>query len=479
MFRSETSNLTARPVGHKLHLLSLLAALTLMGAFVSVPRAEADLLVTSQNSQQPGASCATRPATRCILRYDETTGASLGAFAEACRIEDADRVVRYFGTWTQIADSRASDGTVSRSNQATASAEFPFTGDSVIWLTSRGPDRGTAQIFLDQVYRETVDLYAPSEQFQYQVTYGGLGLGSHIIRVVVTGRANPGSTDTNVDVDAFILGGPLSLTFGPDGNLYVACQQAGVLRYNGTTGEFIDLFASVNDLGAATSLTFGPDGNLFVSNCGGCRPNAQNVLRYDGMTGRFIGVFATGGDLSFPRGLAFGPDGNLYVVSYNNSRVIRYDGVTGAFIDTFVPERSGGLFTPSFLVFGPDGNLYVTGGSFGGPIGAFRYNGQTGDFIDLFAQTNDRAPFDLQFGPDGNLYIVTSRTTADVRRFNGATGEFLGIFAGGTELANPWGLTFTPRGGSVGSSRSWTAPKVQRGPKRQLAQPVHGKPARP
>jgi len=52
---------------------------------------------------------------------------------------------------------------------------------------------------------------------------------------------------------------PRDLLFGPDGNLYVGSFGSGdVLRYNGTSGAFIDTFvkAGSSDLGGPTFLTF-------------------------------------------------------------------------------------------------------------------------------------------------------------------------------------------------------------------------------
>jgi DNA-binding beta-propeller fold protein YncE len=70
---------------------------------------------------------------------------------------------------------------------------------------------------------------------------------------------------------------------------------------------------------------------LFVSNS-----VTDTVQRYDGSTGAFIDTFASGGGLNQPRDLAFSPhDNNLYVVSELTSEIKRYDGITGAFIDTF------------------------------------------------------------------------------------------------------------------------------------------------
>ena len=63
------------------------------------------------------------------------------------------------------------------------------------------------------------------------------------------------------------LGGAFGLTFGPDGNLYVTAQfftaVPGVLRYNGTTGAFMDVFVA----GQFNVPAFGPDGHLYVGFC--------------------------------------------------------------------------------------------------------------------------------------------------------------------------------------------------------------------
>ena len=53
-------------------------------------------------------------------------------------------------------------------------------------------------------------------------------------------------------------------------------------------GDFIDVFASGSGLDAPNGLVFGPDGNLYVSSA-----NTDQVLRYNGNTGAFIDVFVS------------------------------------------------------------------------------------------------------------------------------------------------------------------------------------------
>lgn len=196
---------------------------------------------------------------------------------------------------------------------------------------------------------------------------------------------------TGAYMDDFVATGsgglksPIGMVFGPSGkkgklDLYVGSfSNSNVLRFDGTTGAFLGEFVprGRGGLDHAAGITFGPDGNLYVASGGFCWPNEicgnNAVLRFQGPSGPAPGAFidtfvAKGsGGLLVPNTPLFGPDGNddghqdLYVSNAeysasflskaNTSSVKRYDGGTGAFIDTFVAVGSGGLDGASAMTF--------------------------------------------------------------------------------------------------------------------------------
>jgi len=232
------------------------------------------------------------------------------------------------------------------------------------------------------------------------------------------------------------------LAFGPDGRLYVAAEKtAQVLRYDGTTGAFLDVFVTPGSGGLSQPghLAFGPDGNLYVGSA------TDQVLRYDGGSGAFLGVFAQGDGLADPAGLAFGPDGNLYVASGGSDAVLRYDGASGAFLDSFAANPA--LVAPAGLAFGPDGRLYVASR---GNASVVRFDGQSGAFVDVFVSPGSggmHGAGGVAFGQDGNLYVSSAVLNDNaVFRFDGGSGTFIDQFVmpGSGGLVQPYTLAFVP-----------------------------------
>jgi sugar lactone lactonase YvrE len=175
------------------------------------------------------------------------------------------------------------------------------------------------------------------------------------------------------------------IAFGPDGALYVGSSGNGrILRYDGATGAFIDVFASGDPLERPFSLIFGPGGDLFVS-------SGPTVLRYRA-DGSFVGYAARDPTLEQPIGLATGPDGSLYVVSSTAPSIVRFDFDTGASAGAFVTDS---LAFPSDVAFGPDGDLYVSNASASRVV---RFDGSSGAFEAVVATLPERGvPMGLAF----------------------------------------------------------------------------------
>ena len=218
--------------------------------------------------------------------------------------------------------------------------------------------------------------------------------------------------------------GPLhstaGMTFGPDGNLYAACDYF-VERYDGETRAYLGSFIEpgAGGLEYARCLTFAPDGDLYVSDA-----INERIARYDGATGAFVGIVADTGLLD-PTGLLF-DSGFLYVANTGMDEIRRYDAVTGELVDIFgTPDE---LDSPATLLVGPDGYLYVTCG-FAEEV--VRYDLDTGEFLGTFADTSGGVlpfPFGMTFGPDGNLYVSCLATGA-IGRFDPQTGAYIDRFA--------------------------------------------------
>jgi hypothetical protein len=146
------------------------------------------------------------------------------------------------------------------------------------------------------------------------------------------------------------LNGPDAGTvFGPDGNLYVPGYYSNTIpRYDGVTGDPLGDFTPSDMLEEPRTVVFEGD-HLYVANEG-----TDEVLRFDASTGDFVDVFveAGAGGLNAPGGMVFGPDGVLHVASVNGNTVLRFDG-EGEPLPTLVDAASAGIEAPTHITIAP------------------------------------------------------------------------------------------------------------------------------
>lgn len=266
-------------------------------------------------------------------------------------------------------------------------------------------------------------------------------------------------------VDDFIssqsggLTSPRGIDVAPSGDIFVGSDSpAQVLRYDGETGAFIEVFADAYAGADDRTGDVAIRGDyLFVTTA-----NNDSILRFDlatgapapaaGLTGATFVAPGTGG-LDRPFGIDFDDAGNIYAPSLEGGNVLKFDGATGGFLGVFVASESGGLGDSLDLTFGPDGNLYVADSAVGRVL---RYQGPNGaspgafmdEFIHEGAGGLTRIPADgLKFGPDGDFY-VTSRDLNEVIRFDGVTGEYVETFSAAVPgtVDRPKGLSFDAEG---------------------------------
>jgi sugar lactone lactonase YvrE len=235
-----------------------------------------------------------------ILRYNGVTGAFLGTFGEANNVDSGltNPVGLRFGGDGNLYVSSFGSNEVLRYEGTTGAFLGVFGEASFDKSGLTNPD--------NLVFGANGNLYITSlftsEVIQYDGTTGAF-LG-------VFGDASKAGSGLDIAI---------GLRFGFDGNLYVSSYATDeILQYDGLTGKFLGVFASAanSPINGPVSLEFGPEGDLYVSSSNllnqGDEELMESVLRFDGTTGVFKGVVLdtsnTEGQLSIPTGLTFSPN---------------------------------------------------------------------------------------------------------------------------------------------------------------------------
>jgi len=248
-----------------------------------------------------------------------------------------------------------------------------------------------------------------------------------------------GITVTRIDhVDGFPLRKPYGLDIGPDGALYVANGEPGlILRYN-ITGQFLGVWATVP--GEPRGIRW-LDDHLYVCSWGLGRVlyyrhrdnyNQPNMGIQDQNKGMYRGPFTqemtseikNGVTLDKPYELRFhGVHGKrkLFVASAENGHVLQFDGFNGKYekVLTSVPVPSVSGFAFSFTQNTHD--LFATGFYNGQAV--TRFNGANGTFVSHFKHADLHLPGGM-LAHDDSLYVTSMDT---IKQYSISTGRLIRI----------------------------------------------------
>jgi hypothetical protein len=121
--------------------------------------------------------------------------------------DDSSNKITY-GSWKGANSTSACGGTYRISSLGGATTRLSFTGSRVDWITATGPSAGMASVSIDNVSMSTVDLYAPTVNWQVLHSFAALSSGPHYLVVTVLGTKSGSSMGTAVIVDAFVVYNP-------------------------------------------------------------------------------------------------------------------------------------------------------------------------------------------------------------------------------------------------------------------------------
>jgi hypothetical protein len=117
-------------------------------------------------------------------------------------VGDRSSSLVYRGTWRQNASGPATDDSITTSTQTGAYVRYRFTGLGVAVVAPTSATRGKANIYIDGVYRATIDLVSSTTQHRRVVYARSFGSsGTHTIELRVLGT----SGRPMVSLDAFVV----------------------------------------------------------------------------------------------------------------------------------------------------------------------------------------------------------------------------------------------------------------------------------
>ncbi len=128
----------------------------------------------------------------------QTTTISLGL------LQENSHRFRYTGSWKKSSLHGASGGKVTWADKAGRRVRTSVTARSVALVSTLGPDRGKAEVWVDGKRVARLDLYARKRTPSRIVWESALPAGAHTVEVRVPGTKSRHSSGKRVDLDALL-----------------------------------------------------------------------------------------------------------------------------------------------------------------------------------------------------------------------------------------------------------------------------------
>ena len=149
-----------------------------------------------------GATADGQPRYFTVVAVD---GGISGAWTEWYKEEDGAEVTAS-PDWSSVENALSSGGHYLASSTPNGILLVSFSGTGISLSAFKGPGAGMAQLILDSVPLETVDLYAPSVLWKSWIRHvRGLSDGTHVLQLIVTGDKNASSSGIEVTLDQVLV----------------------------------------------------------------------------------------------------------------------------------------------------------------------------------------------------------------------------------------------------------------------------------
>ncbi len=208
-------------------------------------------------------------------------------FTFLTRYDQIDSRLWFAGAWEPLSKSLSWKGIYNRTNTKGASVTIAFIGERLDWIAAKGTGMGKADVYVDEVFRETVNLASSTALFRQDVwSTGPLPSGVHKIKIVYSPTNSAGGY---INVDAVDVLGELLGAGRIEQNDYRLAYTGTWATYT-ASGAYGGSYRKAASSGATVSVNFYGVSLTWIATKGASLGNAWVSL--DGGPAESINLYA-------------------------------------------------------------------------------------------------------------------------------------------------------------------------------------------